>query len=76
MVEQRQVAERQRAAGNAAYRAGQYGEALRCYEAGLDAQRADLALRANAAAAALKTRAYVAAIEHCDKVRGVFFVGV
>lgn len=68
MVEQRQLAERQRKLGNAAYKNGQYSEALRCYEGGLDAQRHNMALHANAAMAALKLRCFVQAQEHCDKV--------
>ena len=67
MVEQRQIAERQRVQGNAAYKHGQYSEALRCYEAGLEAQRQDMALHANAAMAAIKLKCYVQALEHCNK---------
>jgi hypothetical protein len=69
MVEQRQIAERQRQLGNDAFRTRQYSEALRCYELGLEAQRHNMALHANAAMAALKLKCYVAAQEHCDKVR-------
>jgi tetratricopeptide (TPR) repeat protein len=69
MVEQRQIAERQRQAGNAAFKQQQYSEALRCYQAGLEVQRHSMALHANAAAAALKLNCYVQALEHCDKVR-------
>jgi len=68
MVEQRQVAERYRVAGNEAFRAGQYSEALRCYQLGTDAERTNIALHANAAQAALKISCFVQAIEHCDKV--------
>ena len=32
MVEQRQIGERQRVAGNEAFRTGQFSEALRCYQ--------------------------------------------
>lgn len=69
MVEQRQLAERQRQAGNTAFKSKQYSEALRCYQLGLEAQRHNMALHANAAAAALKMQCYVQALEHCDKVR-------
>lgn len=69
MVEQRQLAERRRQLGNDAFKSGQYSEALRCYELGLEAQRHNMALHANAAMAALKLNCYVAAQEHCDKVR-------
>ena len=68
MVEQRQLAERQRVRGNEAFRACNYSEALRQYEQGLDAQRHSMALHANAAMAALKMRCFVQAMEHCDKV--------
>jgi tetratricopeptide (TPR) repeat protein len=70
MVEQRQIAERQRQAGNAAFKQQQYSEALRCYQAGLEVQRHSMVLHANAAAAALKLNCYVQALEHCDKVGG------
>lgn len=69
MVEQRQIAERMRVAGNEAFKAGQYSEALRCYQMGVDAQKTNMALHANAAQAALKLQCYVQAIEHCGKVR-------
>lgn len=69
MVERRQLAERQRVAGNAAMSAGQWSEALRCYETGLDAERHSMALHANAALAALKLGCHVQAMEHCDKAR-------
>jgi tetratricopeptide (TPR) repeat protein len=72
MVEQRQIAERQRQAGNTAFKQQQYSEALRCYQAGIEVQRHSMALHANAAAAALKLNCYVQALEHCDKVREKF----
>jgi tetratricopeptide (TPR) repeat protein len=81
MVEQRQLAERARIAGNAAMAAGQWAEALRCYESGLEAQRHNMALHANAALAALKKSCFVQALEHCDKVgtamgwQGLLLVG-
>ncbi len=68
MVERRQLAERARVAGNAAYKSQQYSEALRCYQQGLEAERSNMALHANAAMAALKLSCYVQTIEHCDKV--------
>eukprot|EP00967_Tisochrysis_lutea_P040716 scaffold48966_cov18-Tisochrysis_lutea.AAC.1 len=67
MVEQRQVAERYRVAGNIAFRSGQHSEALRCYQLGVDAERTNISLHANAAQAALKIGCFVQAIEHCDK---------
>ena len=69
MVEQRQIAERLRVQGNAAFKAKQYSEALRCYQLGLESERTNVALHTNAAQAALKISCYVQAIEHCDKVR-------
>lgn len=69
MVEARQIAERCRVAGNAAFKARQYSEALRCYQLGLDSERTSMTLNANAAMAALKIQCYVQTIEHCDKVR-------
>ena len=61
MTEQRQLAERQRVAGNEAFKGGQWAEALRCYEIGIDSQRHNAALHANAAMAALKLGCYVQA---------------
>lgn len=55
-------------AGNAAYGARQYSEALRCYQQGLESERTNMALHANAAMAALKINCFVQAIEHADKV--------
>jgi hypothetical protein len=69
MVEQRQIAERQRVAGNEAFKSGQYSEALRCYQLGIEAQKINMTLHANAAMAAIKLQCFVQAIEHCDKVR-------
>lgn len=68
MVEQRQLAERYRVAGNEAYKARNYTEALRCYQLGVESQKTNMALHANAAMAAIKINCYVQAIEHCDKV--------
>ncbi|KAG2450163.1 hypothetical protein HYH02_000265 [Chlamydomonas schloesseri] len=71
LVERRQLAERARVAGNAAYGARQYGEALRCYQQGLESERTNMALHANAAMAALKINCFVQAIEHADKVLSI-----
>ncbi|MEW5303261.1 MAG: hypothetical protein WDW36_005969 [Sanguina aurantia] len=68
MIEQRQLAERQRMAGNTAFNTKQYSEALRCYETGIESQKSSMTLHANAALAALKMHCNVSAIEHCDKV--------
>ena len=68
MVEQRQIAERMRVQGNAAFKGKQYSEALRCYQEGLQSEKTNVALHTNAAQAALKINCYVQAIEHCDKV--------
>jgi hypothetical protein len=69
MVEQRQLAERARVAGNTAFAAGQFSEALRCYQSGLECEKTNMALHANAAQAALRLACHVQAVEHCDKVR-------
>ncbi|KAG2442702.1 hypothetical protein HXX76_002785 [Chlamydomonas incerta] len=71
LVERRQLAERARVAGNAAYGARQYTEALRCYQQGLESERTNMALHANAAMAALKINCFVQAIEHADKVLSI-----
>jgi hypothetical protein len=68
MVESRQIAERMRIKGNAAFKDKQYMEALRCYQLGIEAEKTNVALHTNAAQAALKINCYVQAIEHCDKV--------
>lgn len=68
MVQARQLAERCRVAGNAAFKQKQWAEAYRCYEEGLDAERANAKLQGNAAMAALKMGCYAQAIVHCDKV--------
>ncbi|GLC44336.1 hypothetical protein PLESTB_000480900 [Pleodorina starrii] len=71
MVERRQLAERCRVSGNAAYKSRQYSEALRSYQQGIDSERTNMALHANAAMAALKISCFVQAIEHCDKVLSI-----
>lgn len=43
-MDQRQTAYRKREEGNAAFKAGQYAEALKIYEAGLEADKRDLQL--------------------------------
>ena len=42
---------------------------MQAYAIGLDAQRHNAALHANAALASLRMQAHVQAIEHCDKAR-------
>ncbi|KAG2500046.1 hypothetical protein HYH03_002326 [Edaphochlamys debaryana] len=71
MVERRQLAERCRVAGNEAYATKQYSEALRCYQRGIESERTNMALHANAAMAALKMSCFVQAVEHCDKVLSI-----
>ena len=68
MVSQRQLAERQRVAGNALYSQGQFTAAFQCYDTGLEAERHNMALHSNAAQVLIKMGCYVQAIEHCDKV--------
>ena len=66
-VERRQTAYRKREEGNALFKAGQHAEALKTYEAGLDADKRSVELHGNAAMAALKCACFVQCIEHCDK---------
>ena len=68
MTERRQLAERKRVLGNDSFRSGQFSEALQLYEEGIDAEKSNMALHANAAAAALKLACHVQCIAHCDKV--------
>ena len=42
---------------------------MQAYAIGLDAQRHNAALHANAALASLRMQAHVQAIKHCDKAR-------
>ena len=64
----RQYAERQRELGNKMFKEKQYAKALQIYEDGISAEKANMALNANAAAACLKLGCNIQAIEHCDKV--------
>lgn len=66
-VRARQTAHRGREDGNAAFRAGQFAEALRCYELGLEADKRSLELHGNAAMAALKCEMFVRCIDHASK---------
>ena len=66
-VRARQTAHRRREDGNAAFRAGQFAEALRCYELGLEADKRSLELHGNAAMAALKCEMFVQCIDHASK---------
>ena len=68
MVRQRQIAQREKEAGNAAYKKGQVTEAYRCYSTGLESERHNMELHANAALASIKMGCHVQALEHCDKV--------
>lgn len=68
MVKQRQVAQREKEKGNKAYKTGQMAEAYRCYSSGLDAEKHNIELQANAALASVKMDCHLQAIEHCDKV--------
>ena len=68
LVEQRQLAERQRIRGNELFKQKRFSEAYQCYEIGLDAERHSMTLHANAAMASLKLQCWIQAIEHCDKV--------
>ena len=68
MLEQRQLAERARVAGNEAFKAQQWTSAYGHYVSGIEAQRTNATLHANAAMASLKMGCFVQAVEHCDKV--------
>ena len=71
MLRSRRAAERCREGGNAAFRTGQWAEALRLYEEGCSHEKSNFKLHANAAAAALKLGCSVGAVEHCDKVLSI-----
>ena len=66
-VRQRQTAHRAREAGNAAFKAGQFAEALKTYEKGLESDKRSIELHGNAAMAALKCGCFAQTIEHCDR---------
>ena len=63
----RQSAHRAREAGNAAFKAGQFAEALKTYEKGLESDKRSIELHGNAAMAALKCGCFAQTIEHCDR---------
>uniref|UniRef100_A0A6U0DLZ5 Uncharacterized protein n=1 Tax=Micromonas pusilla TaxID=38833 RepID=A0A6U0DLZ5_MICPS len=66
-IAQRQAAHRAREAGNAAFKAGQFAEALKTYEHGLESDKRSIELHGNAAMAALKLGCFAQTIEHCDR---------
>ena len=66
-IRQRQTAYRAREAGNAAFKAGQFAEALKTYETGLESDKRSIELHGNAAMAALKLGCFAQTIEHCDR---------
>ena len=68
LLRSRQYAERQRQLGNTFFKEKQYAKALQVYEDGIASEKSNMALNANAAAAALKLGCNIQAIEHCDKV--------
>eukprot|EP00191_Tetraselmis_sp_GSL018_P015799 CAMPEP_0177589110 /NCGR_PEP_ID=MMETSP0419_2-20121207/6609_1 /TAXON_ID=582737 /ORGANISM="Tetraselmis sp., Strain GSL018" /LENGTH=437 /DNA_ID=CAMNT_0019079403 /DNA_START=128 /DNA_END=1438 /DNA_ORIENTATION=+ len=70
-VEARQVAERCRVKGNELYKAGQWAAAYDWYTQGLEHEKSNVALNANAAMASIKMACYVQAIEHADKVQRI-----
>lgn len=67
-IEQRQVGERCRVAGNALFQTGRWAEAYQEYDRGLSADKHNMALHANAALCSLNMACNVQAIEHADKV--------
>ena len=66
-VRRRQTAHRAREAGNAAFKAGQFAEALKTFEKGLESDKRSIELHGNAALAALKCGCFAQTIEHCDR---------
>jgi len=68
MKEKLRTAAKMKDAGNKAFKAGQFAESYRLYDAGLDADKRVVELQANAAMASLKIGCPVQAIEHCDQV--------
>eukprot|EP00798_Chlamydomonas_sp_ICE-L_P017965 gene17965-24370_t len=63
MIECRQLGERARVSGNAAFKTCQYSEALRCYQSGIEGgNKTNMTLHANAAQAALRIKCYVQAV--------------
>jgi hypothetical protein len=66
-IAQRQAAHRARETGNAAFKAGQFAEALKTYEHGLESDKRSIELHGNAAMAALKLGCFAQTIEHCDR---------
>ena len=67
-IEQRQIGERCRVAGNGLFQAGHWAEAYQEYDRGVSADKHNMALHANAALCSLKMACNVQAIEHADKV--------
>ena len=66
-IRQRQAAHRARETGNAAFKAGQFAEALKTYETGLESDKRSIELHGNSAMAALKLGCFAQTIEHCDR---------
>eukprot|EP00218_Dolichomastix_sp_CCMP3274_P004818 CAMPEP_0170162976 /NCGR_PEP_ID=MMETSP0033_2-20121228/77369_1 /TAXON_ID=195969 /ORGANISM="Dolichomastix tenuilepis, Strain CCMP3274" /LENGTH=462 /DNA_ID=CAMNT_0010400609 /DNA_START=22 /DNA_END=1411 /DNA_ORIENTATION=+ len=62
------TAYKKREEGNAAFKKGQYADALKSYELGLEANKRSMELHCNAAQACLKLGCHVQALEHCDSV--------
>lgn len=68
MVEQRQLGERHRVEGNSLFKQGRISDAAREYDAGLEHDKHNMALHANAALCSLRSSCYANAIQHCDRV--------
>ena len=68
LLRSRQYAERQRQLGNDYFKKRMFSKALQVYEEGISAEKANMALNANAAAACIKLGCNIQAIEHCDRV--------
>ena len=71
LLRSRQYAERQRQLGNDYFKKRMFSKALQVYEEGISAEKANMALNANAAAACIKLGCNIQAIEHCDRVMSI-----
>jgi len=68
MKRKEKVAAKCKEAGNRAYKAGQYAEAYKNYEEGLENEKKNIEMQCNAAMASIKMGCAVQAVEHCDQV--------
>ena len=68
-AEREKLADIEKEAGNRAFKAQQYSEAVRCYTVAIDNNKCDRVLYNNRAFAYVKMGSWASAIEDCDKVR-------